>query len=230
MGKSHLMKRVFPELAHNDFQARCVILDVRNQNYSIPDFLHMACGQLGNQTCKNYYSAHQTLINRPKVEVKNCPIWFSRLNIAAKNNIDDAHQRDLYLTTQFVNDLNDLQDRPMLLVFDSVNNADVSIQEWLMEMLLTLLSPLNHVRVVVAGRSLPEAYGSYTSLCQSYQLLPITNVADYIAYCKDINALLPEEAIGILASASLYTPGFFIELVHNIELANNPSVVGVTND
>ena len=54
MGKSHLLTKIFPTLAVQNYQARYAILDLRNRVLTIPDILHFACAFLGgchNECC-----------------------------------------------------------------------------------------------------------------------------------------------------------------------------------
>src|SRR5205823_1804706 len=79
MGKSHLLTKVFPILAQQDYQARCAILDLRNQTLTVPDFLHHACSHLGSQAY-HYYTAHQEWLNRPKkVGIQQLLAFFSQI-------------------------------------------------------------------------------------------------------------------------------------------------------
>lgn len=82
-----------------------------------------------------------------------------------------------------------------------------------MGMLLIPLSRLGHLRVVLAGRSLPQAHGSYRVLCQDYQLQPVKDMEAYVEYCKNSNLTLTEQSISVLAQAFDYIPGLFAEVL-----------------
>ncbi len=211
LGKSHLLTKVFPMLAKQESQARWAILDLRNPSDEVPDILHTACGQLDGKSCHGYYTAHQAWTNRPKVDIDHLHAYFSSVTVSVKDRPDETRQRDRDLTTQFVHDMSQLADT--LLFFDSVDMAPEYMQTWLMNSLLIQLSSLAHVRVVVAGRSLPEAHGSYVALCRSYQLLPVTEAEEYIAYCHSLHATLSEQSIRDFAEVFDYTPGIFVEHV-----------------
>jgi hypothetical protein len=213
MGKSHLITKIFPALARDEYQADWAILDLRNRMQTVPDTLHIACSQLGTKHFANYYSAHQEWTNRPKVEVRNLFARFSRIDISAKESREDAHYRDRHLTTQFVGDLSKHSDTIMLLLFDSIDSAAESIQTWLTDMLLVQVSRLDHIRVVIAGRSLPETNGSYSSLCRNYQLQPVIEMEAYFTYCQNLKATLVEQSIRDLVHACDYIPGMFVEFV-----------------
>jgi hypothetical protein len=58
LGKTHLVTKIFPQIARGDYHARCAILDLRNQTQTAPDVLHATCGLLGDETAfRDYHSA-----------------------------------------------------------------------------------------------------------------------------------------------------------------------------
>jgi hypothetical protein len=101
-----------------------------------------------------------------------------------------------------------------VLIFDQVDDAASEIQTWLMDTLLGQIQGLAHVRVVVGGRTVPEALGSYASLCWSYELTPVQEDSAYIDYCREVGASLGEQSIRDFARAFHYAPGAFAEIVH----------------
>jgi hypothetical protein len=97
------------------------------------------------------------------------------------------------------------------LLFDALDGADENTRGWLMDTLLVQLAPLAHVRIVVAARSLPETSSSYAALCRSYELPPVVEEEEYIAYCRQVGAQLVEQSIRDFARACDYKPGFFVD-------------------
>jgi hypothetical protein len=217
MGKSHLMTKVFPTLAQNVYNARYAPIDLRNRMYDVLDILQSACSWMGQEKCKGYSTAYQAWIersrDRSKVEMKGIRAIFSVFRISVNDNRNDIYYRNLELTSTFVSDIGKLADKPLLLLFDSVNNADESIQAWLMDTLLVHVSPFAHVRVFVAGRTLPEAHGSYAAICQTCQLRPVTEMEEYIQFCQKHDTKLVEQSIRDFAEACDYIPGAFTDLV-----------------
>lgn len=212
MGKSHLLTKVFPELCLHH-RAYYAVIDLRNKRQTIMDFLDLAQSRLNityGIDFPNYSIAYKEWINKPTVNVEGANVFFSKINIDAKATPaeDNWHTAGL-LTTKFVTDLRQIASKKCLFLFDSVNDADSSTQTWLMNNLLDKLAPLKHVRVIVAGRSLPEAYGSYAVNCYSYELKAVQDVQEYVKYCQQINADLVEQSIKDFASAFDYNPGMF---------------------
>ena len=222
MGKSHLLTAVFPVLAQQDYQAHRAVIDLRNQLLFVPDILHITCRQLGSQICSGYYAAYQVWVEKSRKRVNILRAFLSQLNLFPPSENDLPSERDRYLTNRLVDDLSKLHDEVFLLIFDSVNSATESMQTWLMDLLLPQLASLSHVRTIVAGRSLPDAQGSYRTSCQSYRLLPVTEEEAYIAYCQMKGVTLVEQSIRDFARASGYRPGLFVDLVFPTFVSQRP--------
>jgi hypothetical protein len=213
MGKTHLVAKVLPILAEQGFQAHCVFLDLRNQAQTILDVLDAARGLLGDYAFANYDRAYDRWLHRPKVEVTSLRTTLSKVQIRAEDEASEERKLTRHLTNQFVADLRNLTDTPLLLIFDQVDDCDKTTQNWLMHTLLVLVAPLDHVRVVVAGRFVPDPSGSYSLNCHSYELLAVQKVEAYIAYCHQIGASLVEQSIRDFARAFDYKPGLFADYV-----------------
>jgi hypothetical protein len=217
MGKSHLLTKIFPPLAQQMYQTQSVILDFdsHHETQTVPYFLHSACRQLGIQENSHYHTAYRGLMNQTKKgKLEQLLILLSQPPMSAQDWGSELYKKDFDLTMWFIEDLNELSDRPLLFLFDTIDSATTYIQTWLMDTLLEHLSSLDHVRVVVAGRSLPKAFSSYASYCQSYHLSPVTEVEAYIAYCRHARLTLPESSIRDFAHAFRYVPGLFAEFVN----------------
>ncbi len=188
MGKSHLLTYIFPGIASQVYQARCLLLDLRNPMYKVSDYLGIAVSQLDSQVRESFD--------------------------AAVTCIEDNDDKNYHLTTYFVKELSKL-DGSLLLLVDSIDSAKEEIQGWLMDLLLTQLSQLSQVRIVLAGRSLPEVHPSYAGLCHpaSYQLHEVMDLYAYIEFCHSVNARVDEHGVRALARAFDYIPGLFAEII-----------------
>jgi AAA ATPase domain len=212
MGKTHLLTKVFPRLAER--VARCAVLDLRNTQQTIIIHLHNACGQLGRSDFPTFDGAYTDWINQPQIQVRGLSALFSIISARSRSEEDVVTRVIPHLTRCFVDDLRRLDDRLLVLIFDQVDDAASETQTWLMDTLLGQIQGLAHVRVVVGGRIIPEALGSYARLCWSYELPPVREESAYIAYCKEIGANLGEQSIRDFARAFHYAPGAFAEIVH----------------
>ena len=213
LGKSHLLMKVFPGLAQQA-QATCrhAILDLRSQAQGIPDVLHSACGQLGDDGFGGYLAEYKAWRNRPRIEASGLQALLSKISISTRDETDESRRVIPDLTLAFVNDLRRRPGQPVLLLFDAVDNASDATRTWLMDSLLVQLAALPHVRCVVAGRTLPDAAGGYAAFCGSYELKPVQEEDAYIHYCQQHGIVMVEQSIRDFARACGYVPGLFAEL------------------
>lgn len=213
LGKSHLLTKVFPILAKQEYQARHAVIDLRNPVHTIADILSLTSCQLDGKRCTNYQDAYETWLNKPKVEMKHVFLLLSSLSLSTKQEHDDLHKRDHHLTIEFIKDLATCNDRPLLLLVDHIDNATEQMQSWFINTFLVRTLLLKHIRVVVAGRSVPEPHGTYAASCLHTQLYPVTEEEAYIAYCRRLNVTLKEQSIRDIARLLDYQPGMFVDYV-----------------
>jgi serine/threonine protein kinase len=213
MGKSYLLTQILLPLAKRDYHARCALLNLSHEFYTVPDVLSEACKQLGDQDFHAYYTREQEWMSRPKLDLKGLAATFSHRNISNKDNQDQTRYEARYLTTHFIEDISRLTDQPILLLFDSVEKASSVMKWWLMNNLLISTSRLEHIRVLIAGRFLPEIHAYCQELRQSCTLLPIKEVEEFVTYCQRSNIALSKEQIHALAHAFKYVPGTFVDVL-----------------
>lgn len=214
LGKTHLVTKVFPKLAREMYRSHYAVLDLRNQTQTITDILHAICGLLNPDIpFRAYNTAHQEWISRPKVNVVGLQALLSFVQVKSESEADDRRKMIRHLITQFVTDLRNITDTPLLLLFDQVDDANEITRSWLLDTLLVQLVPLAHLRVVVAGRSIPEPSSSYSANCQSYELQPVWEEEAYIEYCRQIGVDLEENTIRDFARAFDYKPGQFADVM-----------------
>jgi hypothetical protein len=214
LGKTHLITKVFLPLARQKYQAHCHVIDLRNQTQTILDVLHTLSSLLGgNEAFPVYYSAHREWMQRPKVKMHSIITALSWTIIKARDQASEERIMVRHLTSQFAIDICNLNQQALLLLFDTVEGADKDTQNWLMDTLLVQLASLDHVRIIVAGRYVPEPSASYVAICRSHELLPIEDEEAYITYCREVGATLPEQSIRDIAKVLDYKPGLFVDRV-----------------
>jgi len=214
MGKTHLMTRIFPQRAKNPHQLHCAILNFHSQ-IRVADILHNLTSRLASVgPFTNFNQAYRDWATRPVVEAHDLQAFLSKISVTAQKTSTELPKVDPMLTTHFVADLRALAaDRPLVLLFDALDNAPEAIHTWLFHTLLGQLAMLPHVRVVLAGRTLPEPGGDYAATCQVHHLQPVRDETEYITYCQKIKATLVEQSIRDFARAINYRPGEFVGLV-----------------
>jgi len=213
LGKSHFLTKIFPTLARESRQVRCVLLDLRRQSYSPIDILHAICDQLGGETAfPAYCAAYGEWLNRPRVQTIGLKAFLARVSIRAEGQADEQQRVIRHLLSQFIADLDNFKDVSLLFLFDTINEAGENTQKWLMDSFLVQLARLTNVRVVLAGRrDLPTASGTYAAICDSYELLPVEEEAAYIDFCERIDLPLDEQSIRDFAYYVDYKPGLFVD-------------------
>lgn len=183
MGKSHLLTEVFPVLARP--HAHYAVFDLGRPAYTGTDALHTAHHQLMPvDGWPRYTAAEQKRLERNSVWYTNNISFFSPTTITNSGGVEDSQFWDAHLTDEFVADLASLDDKPLVLLVDSVDRATESTQTWLMETLLVPFLALPHARVVLAGGTVPAPSGSYSARCREYTLRMIEDANAYIAYCR----------------------------------------------
>ncbi len=152
-------------------------------------------------------------LNKPKVEMQHVFLLLSSFTFSAKQGYDDLYKRDHHLTIEFIKDLETCNDRLLLLLVDHIDSAAEAVRTWLINTFLVRISLLKHIRVVVAGRSVPEPHGTYAASCLHAQLHPVTEEDAYIAYCRRLNVTLVEQSVRDIAFLLDYQPGMFVDYV-----------------
>ena len=211
LGKTHLVTRVFPDIARRVYHASCAVITMR-KDQGAADILHAICSYLGGlEAFPTYRAAYEQAQNRVRAQVSGVQAFFSRIKVEA--GADDPRKLGRDLVPPFVSDLRKQGERSFMLLFDAVNDASGTMQEWLTDTLVGQVSPLTHVRIVVAGRSVPEAHGSFAACCCDYELLPVEEEDAYITYCRQLGILLVEQSIRDIARLLDYKPGLFADHV-----------------
>lgn len=212
MGKTHLMTRIFPQRAeaHN---CRYAVQSLHGQ-IRVADILHTLRSKLAELgPFAGFDQAYRDWATRPVIEASDIQALFAKISVTAQKGEDESRKVEPMLTTHFVADLRQLNAGPVVLLFDALDNAPDSIKTWLFCTLLGQLALLPHVRVVVAGRSLPDPGEDYAPRCRVHRLQPVWDVQEYITYCQHHKVGLVEQSIRDFARAIDYRPGQFVGLV-----------------
>lgn len=216
MGKSHLLTKVFPALAQQQ-RARCVVMEMR-RGQTVIDWLYYICMRLGIAHFPAFDKAYQEWLYRPLRPEQDIQALASALNAQGQH---DTPQMIPYFTRLLVAELRQLNDRPIVLFCDAMDDSQEDIQEWLMNSLLIQLQPLNHLHIVVAGRDLPPESGTYAGVCQSYELGSVEDHEAYIDYCQALEIELDANVIREFAKIFGYAPGRFVETVREHYLSKD---------
>lgn len=215
MGKTHLLTRIFPEIARTKNMPHAIL--GFNAQVRVVDILYELCHKLDlGGDFAHFRAAHTDSLNRPAVEVTGLQALFSKITVRAG---PEGKERDptlqTHLTDKFMQDLRALPPHPVVFFFDALDTAPVEIQTWFFNTFLNLLTTLPHLCLVVAGRTLPQPGSGYARYCQHALLGVVSDVKEYITYCQLMQATLPEQSIRDFAHATNYKPGYFADLIAN---------------
>ena len=220
MGKSHLLTKVLPKIIAEHFPAyHSIIVDMRRETQTVPDYLYLLKTLLEKEpgmTFPDFDRAYQDWLNRPKINVSGLSALLARVNISARGEEDEARRFIPKLTSAFATDVHRHVEKRVVFMFDTVEQVSEFTQGWLMDMLLVHLARLEHVRVIVAGRSLPDANGSYAARCANFVLHPVREEQAYIDFCHVHAPSLEDSVIRALARAFDYRPGAFAEALGKV--------------
>ncbi len=209
MGKSHLL-HTYRSQATSQHRALCALVDVRTETLSYSDILHQCCQQL-RIPMPTYQAARDDLTRQHERNARGLNLLNIFTQRAQEGTRSQRHERHR-LTEAFVKDLDALPDAlPILLLFDSVEQAQENTRAWIIDDFLTALSPLAHVRVVLAGREHPDCPTTWRDMCIIHDLLPVA-LHHYEAYCASIGVPLDPERLAQLHRALKGSPGGLIEI------------------
>jgi hypothetical protein len=184
MGKTHLLTKVFPSLAQQHGSV-CAVLDLRNTQQTIIAHLLNACEQLGRNHFPTFDHLYTTSANQPQIQINGLQSVFSIFSLRSQSREDDTARVILHLTRCFVDDLRQMPHPQLVLIFDQVDDAAPETQIWLMDTFLGQVQGLAHIRVVLGGRTLPDALGNYARVCVSYELTPVQEEKAYIRHYRE---------------------------------------------
>jgi hypothetical protein len=157
-----------------------------------------------------YRAAQAAWVAPSQINVSHNVFIRSALDISS-GHVNDPAVWDRYLTQQFGDDLATMGDRLTLLLCDDVGMAQATMQAWLMDVLVARLALMPHVRIVLAGATVPDANSAYNAMCREYRLPPVEDIKEYATYCRQVDAPLTDEQIQVLVAVFDHKPGLFAE-------------------
>lgn len=212
MGKSRLLQE-FGKLSREKWNAHCAFINLRSKLQGYSKILFEIKVQIPVSDYANFLETQQQILSNPKVEIEKVNLIFSSLSVNMpdqKRNSDDEHIKQ-QITSSFCKDLHNASlDYPIVLLFDTFDNAGRNVQNWLNEQFFLEIKQIPHVYLVLAGRSLPEPHDALLDVCETYTLPPVT-LDDYISYCDHLGINASREIVEAFHNVFNGTPGLFVE-------------------
>src|SRR5215216_5999463 len=132
MGKTHLLTKVFRRIAEQQ-AAHCTVIDLRNPQQTITTHLHNTCSQIGYCHFPTFDRAYTEWLNRPQIQITGLRAIFANFSVRASSESFNTDHVIPHLTRCFVSDLQKLNARIVVLIFDQMDNVAPETQAWLME-------------------------------------------------------------------------------------------------
>jgi len=108
----------------------------------------------------------------------------------AENPLDREHRRVL-LTDAWFDDLQAF-DQPVLLLFDTYEQATTEVQEWISGPFLARAAQVEQVRIVIAGQTAPEAHNiEWGDCCTVRDLYGVKEAQHWLPVVEQMNRLIP---------------------------------------
>jgi ATP/maltotriose-dependent transcriptional regulator MalT len=168
MGKTTLLK---------EFMLRCpseityAPIDLKGGTSGLHDIFYRLCDALGS----DHFPAFQARVEHLGQVVLHKNTIIGRADIAVALQTPDQGDRlarRAELTRAFFDDLRPLK-RRLLMIFDTFDEAAPDVQEWLQSSFLAFAHRTPHLRVIVAGRQVPEDSIEWATCCIRHRLAAV---------------------------------------------------------
>ncbi len=149
----------------------------------------LSWGQLPNFTAQV-----ADLQNAPVVKVDRN--WLAgignKIDVALKvQNLVDREQRIAALTESWFSDLSEF-DYPVLLLFDTFEQATAEVKDWISGPLLARAACTNQVRVLVAGQKIPDKHNiEWGQCCIHHQLYGVPEARHWLPVVEALHRRIP---------------------------------------
>ena len=209
IGKSHLL-REYRTRAITQHNHRVVTVKLGNTLPDPPDILYNIRTQLRPLNFPKFIPAHDQY-SQTKIEIKEVNAIFSKLSAQTSEHKNSDQYRHRQLTEAFLDDLATLSDHPILLCFDTFDQAQ-SLHGWFQEHFLTGLCHFKNLSVIVAGRTLPDPSPAIEHHCVNHNLEPLT-IQHYQQIRDKFDLDLPDVALEAIHKMCSGRPGDIIDSV-----------------
>ncbi len=113
--------------------------------------------------------------------------------LQADNPLDRAYRRAA-LTEAWFEDVAALPE-PLLMVFDTYEQATAEIREWLDGPFLARVATVDRVRVVIAGQSVPDRHNiEWGNCCLEHRLYGVPEAAHWLPVIEALGLYIPNES------------------------------------
>lgn len=212
MGKSRLLQEFRKLALENDYLISFIDLRAKHKSYS--DILNSISNQIGEEYFENYKRISQELLLSSQMNLSRITQVFSILQVHNTDNTETIQVKRQLLKT-FVYDLKSIKEKNILIILDTFDQADETIQKWVNENFLPDVQD-HKLIIVIAGRALPVLLSSTQDRSESYNLTAVT-VDDHREYCDLLGIEVDDNVLSAFHNAFEGTPGLFAEYVTKLK-------------
>jgi hypothetical protein len=172
----------------------CVAIQLRGNAVSIAEIFYRAGRGLTWKHFPTFMTQVTDFQGLPTVQIDHNQISgiANRITVAlATSNAADRGQRQTALTDAWFDDLSRFQ-RPVLLLFDTYNDAITEVQDWLSGPFLARAEQTKLVRVVIAGQHVPDRHNiEWGHRCTLRQLYGVREAKHWMPVVQNMQRCIP---------------------------------------
>lgn len=211
MGKTSLLLEYGRE-ARQMHQCRCVSIDLKGRATGLEELIFRVCSQLGKEHFRQLELVIKRLTEDRLTDVSdNVLIGSTQIHIALDaDSAEDGQARRTQITDAFFADLEAFQDRRIIFLVDTFEQAEETVAQWFSHAFLPRVANAGNLIAVIGGRSVPERNLEWAGCHQTMELSELF-AEDWLAYAQTVQSKLSAETIRAFHS---YFKGRPIEMVN----------------
>jgi hypothetical protein len=210
LGKTNLLGKF---VASCPAEVSCVSVDLKSaKELGIPYILSLIRRRLGRQHFPRFDAQVKEFQRQSNVQVTDNVMEGQDLQIQVLLNVDPETRkyRLLSLRNAFFEDISQI-DRPIVIIFDTFNEASPELAEWLGGQFLSELVIAPNLRAVVAGQNVPEPTIEWMADCEYCRLGAIEDVDAWWDFVQNQKLPFPKDAVKAITLTFQGQPKMIIE-------------------
>jgi|SoiMetStandDraft_2_1073263.scaffolds.fasta_scaffold33418_2 energy-coupling factor transporter ATP-binding protein EcfA2 len=172
----------------------CLSIQLRSSAVSIAEIFYRAGRVLTWERFPTFMTQVADFQELPTVQIDHNQIigMDNRITVAlTTGDPADRGQRQTALTDAWFDDLSRFQ-RPVLILFDTYNDAITDVQEWLSGPFLARTEQAQSVRIVIAGQQVPDHHNiEWGHCCTLRQLYGVREARHWMPVVQNMQRLIP---------------------------------------
>ncbi len=189
-GKTTLLQACQADLQRFEERMLHVPIQLRSRTVGVAEIFYRLAGRVGWEQLPRFRSQVEGFQNMSSVSINSNFLVGDNQKIAVAlhggDPADGPHRRAA-LTDAWFGDLEDLP-RPLLLLIDTYEAANHEVRDWIAGPFLGRAAHVERMRVILAGREVPDANNiEWGSCCRSCDLTGILNARHWLPVVEAMN-------------------------------------------